>query len=126
MASFNGPGGWSDPDLLVGPEVYVGGQTDEQARAQFTMWSLFPANLLISQNVLAWTPYALETYSNEELVAINQDPLGSPAKRIVGGDLTFPCEEVGDGGGGGGRIAEVHATPCNSSNVWGRQLSGGQ
>jgi alpha-galactosidase len=53
--------------------------------------------------------YALETYSNEELVAINQDPLGSPAKRIVGGDLSFPCK-----------------TACNSTNVWGRQLSGGK
>ena len=113
VASYNGPGGWSDPDLLVGPEVYIGGQTDAQARAQFTMWSLFPANLLISQNVLAWTPYALETYSNEELVAINQDPLGSPAKRIVGGDLTFPCHST-------------HAAPCNSTNVWGRELSGGK
>ena len=133
---------------MVGPEVYIGGQTDQQARAQFTLWSLFPANLLISQNVLAWTPYALETYSNEELVAINQDPLGSPAKRIVGGDLTFPCHPTpttptpttethpvggtgADGGGvvsgaSGSHIAEVHAAPCNSTNVWGRQLSGGK
>ena len=62
--------------------------------------------------------YALETYSNEELVAINQDPLGSPAKRIVGGDLTFPCNRT--------TTAEVHAAPCNSTNVWGRQLSGGK
>ena len=99
----------SDPK---GPEVYIGGQTDEQARAQFTMWSLFPANLLISQNVLAWSPYALETYSNVELIAVNQDPLGSPAKRIVGGNLEFPCNSS-------------PAKPCNSSNVWGRQLSGG-
>ena len=90
--------------------------------------------------------YALETYSNEELVAINQDPLGSPAKRIVGGDLAFPCHPpattttpttephpVGgtgvDGGGvisSGSQIAGVHAAPCNSTNVWGRQLSGGK
>jgi len=140
VASYNGPGGWSDPDLLTGPEVYIGGQSDEQARAQFTMWSLFPANLLISQNVLAWTPYALETYSNKELIAINQDKLASPAKRIVGGDLAFPCHPTttttttthhpaggaGGGGGGGGKTAGVHAVPCNSTNVWGRQLSGGK
>ena len=48
------------------------------------MWSIFPTNLLISQNVLAWSDYALETYSNKELIGINQDKLGSPAKRIVG------------------------------------------
>jgi alpha-galactosidase len=93
-ADYIGPGGWSDPDLLIGPKVYVGGQTDMQARAQFTLWSLFPTNLLISQNVLEWSSYALETYSNAELIAINQDPLGSAAKRIVGGDLVFPCSAV--------------------------------
>jgi hypothetical protein len=111
-APFAGPGGWPDPDLLIGPQVYVGGQTDAQARAQFTMWSLFPTNLLISQNVLAWSDYALETYSNAELVAINQDALGSPARRIVGGDLPFPCH-----GGGDGQLASVVAKPCDPADA---------
>ncbi len=34
---------------LSAPQVYVGGQSDQNARAQFTMWALFPTNLLISQ-----------------------------------------------------------------------------
>ncbi len=110
VAHWSGPGGWSDPDLLIGPEVYVGGQTDEQARAQFSMWSLFPSNLLISQNVLTWSPYALETYSNAEAIAINQDSLGLPATRIVGGDLPFPC------GGGGGALAAVVAVTCDATD----------
>jgi hypothetical protein len=117
-APYIGPGGWADPDLLIGPQVYVGGQSDEQARAQFTMWSIFPTNLLISQNVLAWSDYALETYSNAELISINQDPLGSAARRIVGGDLAFPCH---GGGGGSGALASVVAAPCDASNagqVW--------
>ena len=113
-----GPGGWPDPDLLIGPKVYVGGQTDEQARAQFTMWSIFPTNLLISQNVLQWSDYALETYSNAELIAINQDPLGRAARRIVGGDLPFPCH---GGGGGSGSLASVVAAPCSPTDkgqIW--------
>ena len=69
-APYIGPGGWADPDLLIGPKVYVGGQSDQQARAQFSMWSLFPTNLLISQNVLQWSSYALQTYSNAEAIAI--------------------------------------------------------
>ena len=113
-APYAGAGGWPDPDLLIGPQVYVGGQTDEQARAQFTMWSLFPTNLLISQNVLAWSDYALETYSNAELISINQDALASPARRIVGGDLPFPCH--GGGGGGGGQVAAVVAAPCSPAD----------
>jgi len=109
VAQYSGAGGWSDPDLLIGPQVYVGGQSDEQARAQFTMWCLFPANLIISQNVLAWSDYALETYSNSEAIAINQDPLASPAFRILGSDLQFPCAPDG--------LATVTAVPCNNADV---------
>jgi len=105
-AQYAGMGGWPDPDLLIGPKVYVGGQSDQQARAQFTMWSLFPTNLLISQNMLQWSAYALETYSNAELIAINQDPLGSPAQRVVGGDLKYPCQQGIPG------AALVAAAPC--------------
>lgn len=109
-SQYSGPGGWADPDLLIGPQVYVGGQTDEQARAQFTMWCMFPANLLISQNVLAWSAYAFETYSNAELIAVNQDALGSPAKRLVGKDLAFPCS------GGGGALAGTKAVACDAKD----------
>jgi hypothetical protein len=52
-------------------------------------------------------------YSNAELVAINQDPLGSPAKRIVGADLSFPC---GNGGQPGGAVASVVAIGCDPSD----------
>jgi hypothetical protein len=110
VAQYSGPGGWSDPDLLIGPEVYVGGQSDQQARAQFSMWSLFPTNLLISQNVLGWSPYALETYSNAEAIAINQDPLGIPAQRIVGEDLQFPCHSAA---GGALTVASCNAADIN-------------
>jgi hypothetical protein len=78
------------------------------------MWSLFPTNLLISQNVLGWSDYALETYSNAELVAVNQDVLGSPAQRIVGDDLTFPC--TGGGAMPNGAAAAVMAAPCNPTD----------
>ena len=110
-APYIGLGGWADPDLLIGPEVYVGGQTDAQARAQFSMWALFPTNLLISQNMLQWSPYALETYSNAELIAINQDPLGKAATRVVGGDLPFPCNAPAPPGKQ--TLSTVAAAPCN-------------
>lgn len=107
-AVYAGPGAWPDPDLLIGPQVYVGGQTDAQARAQFTLWSIFPTNLLISQNVLAWSDYALETYSNSELIAINKDALMSPARRIAGGDLKYACTGVKGGA--------VTAAACDASD----------
>lgn len=120
-AVYAGPGSWPDPDLLIGPQVYVGGQSDEQARAQFTLWSIFPTNLLISQNVLAWSDYALETYSNAELIAINKDALMSPARRIAGDDLKFPCDPSSG-------LANVVAASCNASDVsqqWDWAAAGG-
>lgn len=76
IGKWSKPGGWADPDLLIGPESgktgddHIGGQTDEQARTQFNLWAVFPAPLLISQNVLKWSKYALETYSNSDVIAI--------------------------------------------------------
>ena len=36
-------------------------------------------NLLMTGNLSSIDAYALETWGNEALIAINQDPLGSPA-----------------------------------------------
>ena len=54
--------------MLVVEQSFCG-QSDVQARTQFSLWSLFPAPLLISQNMLRWSAFALETYSNEEVYA---------------------------------------------------------
>jgi len=112
IGKYSRPGGWADPDLLIGPEtkkpMHIGGQTDEQARTQFNLWSVFPAPLLISQNVLTWSKFALQTYSNTDVIAVNQDFVThGPGARLAGGDLAFPCVE--------GSI--------NCTNVWGRVLS---
>jgi alpha-galactosidase len=113
IGEYSGPGHWADPDLLIGPEtkqpMHIGGQSDSQARTQFNLWAIFPAPLLISQNVLTWSKYALETYSNSEVIAVNQDMVVHGAgARIAGGDLSFPCTPSA-------------ADTC--SNVWGRVLA---
>ena len=74
---------------------------------------MFPAPLLISQNVLTWSKYALQTYSNPAVIAINQDPVKVPGARLFGDDLAFPCKN----GPAGGK------NEC--TNVWGRKLSDG-
>jgi alpha-galactosidase len=113
IAAYTGPGGWNDPDLLIGPWCGIDhnrsfcGQSDRQARTQFSLWSLFPAPLLISQNVFAWSVFALDTYSNAEAIALNQEPNARAARRLAGGDLLGP------------------SAPCpaaNCTNVWGRSL----
>eukprot|EP00035_Acanthoeca_spectabilis_P001073 m.77465 g.77465 ORF g.77465 m.77465 type:complete len:418 (+) comp10610_c0_seq2:54-1307(+) len=92
LANYTGPGGWNDPDLLIGPTCNIQGvlcgNTDLQARTQLNLWSVFPAPLLISQDVLTWSAYALETYSNEAVIAINQVCQPSNSTHIAGTTLT--------------------------------------
>ena len=63
-APYAGPGGWPDPDLLIGVQGYIGGQSDEQARSQFTMWSIFPANVRLHARSCrrAWAGHTRATH----------------------------------------------------------------
>jgi alpha-galactosidase len=97
LTQYIGPDkGWNDPDLLIGPTCTIEGiecgQTDLQARTQFSLWALFPAPLMISQDVLKWSDYALDTYSEDGVIQINQDKMGKAAIRVQGGNLSFPCK----------------------------------
>lgn len=116
VGRWSRPGGWADPDLLIGPWCGIDrdqnfcGQTDLQARTQFSLWAIFPAPLLLSQNLLAWSDYAKETYSNREVIALNQQShFVAPASRVAGSNLSYPCSAADVDGG------------C--SNVWARPLS---
>ena len=101
-------------DTVIGPNTFpYSGITDAQARAQFTLWALLPAPLIIGNNLLAASPYYFETVLNTELIAINQDlPFISAARRVVGGDIDYPC-------------TPTPAEPLLCINVWSRPLSAG-
>lgn len=95
IVQFSGPGGWNDPDLLIGPNVKVGGQTDLQSRSQFSLWAVMAAPLLISSNLLEASAYAIETWGNTEVIAVSQDPLAKPGFRIAGTNYSYPCSSTG-------------------------------
>ena len=47
-----------------------------QSRTQFSLWAVMAAPLLIGSNILSLSPWDLETYSNSEVIVVDQDPLG--------------------------------------------------
>eukprot|EP01084_Bolivina_argentea_P078537 142522_1 len=55
---YSGPGGWNDPCLLVanGPQAKI---TPTQSRAQFSMWAVMAAPLLISSDIRSFDTYTL-------------------------------------------------------------------
>lgn len=110
LARFAGPGGWNDPDLLqwTGEGSYGPGrdnwyQTELQSRSQFSMWSVLAAPLIMSADITSLSQYQLETWGNEEVIAVNQDPMGRQGIRAAGYDLAA----------------------TSGTNVWGRPLADG-
>jgi alpha-galactosidase len=67
-----GPGHWNDPDYLVPDE----GMTPSQAQAQFSMWTIVAAPMMLSDNVVAMPQRTVDMAINPELLAISQDRLG--------------------------------------------------
>lgn len=63
--------------------------TDLQGRAQFSMWAIVAAPMLLSSNVRNLTSYQLETYLNPEVIAVGQDPLGRAGQRLAGSTVSL-------------------------------------
>jgi len=86
---------YNDPDNVLGPHGTVGTTTQAQAETQFLLWSLFPAPIILGEDLTQATPEYLATVGNEELLAVSQDaPFAGPARRVLGGDLSWPCSEA--------------------------------
>lgn len=166
--------------------MLVGGQTEQQARTQFSVWAVIGAPLIISDDLqrasdymfevcsathncyrhtpqllcgaacvreapchamrgaihpavaacccpstasplpyvstaccrLSTLPPTMQTYGNEEVIAVDQDPAVIPGFRAVGTNLTYPCT---GNGLPDGALAEIAVVPCNASDprqVW--------
>ncbi|WOL01881.1 alpha-galactosidase 3 [Canna indica] len=110
-ASYAGPGGWNDPDML---EVGNGGMTHAEYRSHFTIWALMKAPLLIGCDVRNMTAETLEILSNEEVIAINQDPLGIQGRKIWS-EGNSGCSQVWAGPLSGNRIVVALWNRCSQA-----------
>ncbi|MCJ1462622.1 hypothetical protein MMC07_001224 [Pseudocyphellaria aurata] len=72
-------GSWNDLDML---EVGNGGMTDEEYKLHFSMWAIMKSPLIMGTDIRTMTPATLSIYSNPAVLAVSQDPLGSPAYRV--------------------------------------------
>jgi len=88
LPQYAGPGGWNNPCLLIGSDAF-GNQiiTELQSRFQFTMWAILAAPMVLSTNIRELSDYLIDTYTNAEVIAVDQDKLGRQGSRIYGSDL---------------------------------------
>ena len=72
LRKYAGPGHWNDPDMLE-----VGnGQSENQDRAHFTMWSMLAAPLILGNDIRDMSPETKAILMNPDVIAIDQDSLG--------------------------------------------------
>ena len=102
-APYAKPGNWNDPDMLVVGHVGWGNthpsklKPDEQY-LHISLWSLFAAPLLIGCDMEKLDDFTLNLLTNDEVIAVNQDPLGKQATCVqTDGDFRVYTKELEDG-----------------------------
>ena len=79
LSKFAKPGQWNDPDML---EVGNGGMNAVEYRAHMSLWALLAAPLLAGNDLTNMTPQTVAILTNRDVIAIDQDPLGTQGDRV--------------------------------------------
>ncbi|HET9571682.1 MAG TPA: putative Ig domain-containing protein [Bacteroidales bacterium] len=88
-APFCGPGHWSDPDMLVvgvlscGKPLHFTKLTANEQYSHMSLWSLLASPLLIGCDMSQMDDFTLNLFTNDEVIEVNQDPLGKMAMPIL-------------------------------------------
>ena len=79
------PGHWNDPDMLVvglvgwGPKLRETRLTPDEQYTHMSLWSLLSAPLLLGNDLARLDDFTLGLLTNDEVLEVNQDPLGRQA-----------------------------------------------
>jgi alpha-galactosidase len=103
-AKYAGPGHWNDPDMLVvgwvgwGPNLHPSKLTPDEQYTHISLWCLLSAPLLIGCDLTRLDAFTLNLLTNDEVLAVDQDPLGRQAVPLVkSGDIQVWVKEMEDG-----------------------------
>jgi alpha-galactosidase len=86
---YAGPGHWNDPDMLVvgkvgwGPALHQTRLKPNEQVTHITLWCLLSSPLLIGCDMSAMDDFTVALLTNDEVLGVNQDPLGKPAGRTA-------------------------------------------
>jgi len=100
---YAGPGHWNDPDMLVVGQIGWGDlhptrlSPDEQY-SHISLWCLLSAPLLMGGDISKMDDFTLGLLTNDEVIALDQDPLGQQARRVINQNgLQLWMKELEDG-----------------------------
>ncbi|MFT3934856.1 MAG: NPCBM/NEW2 domain-containing protein [Chitinophagaceae bacterium] len=87
--AYAGPGHWNDPDMMILGDVTTGTAlhptrlTPNEQYSHVSIYSLLAAPLLIGCPIEKLDAFTLNLLTNDEIIAVNQDVLGKPARLIT-------------------------------------------
>jgi alpha-galactosidase len=101
---FAGPGHFNDPDMLIvgkvgwGPQLHPTRLTPNEQYTHISLWCLLSAPLLIGCDMTQLDDFTINLLTNDEVLDVNQDPLGHQASRIAkNGSLEVWAKDLEDG-----------------------------
>jgi alpha-galactosidase len=87
-APYSGPGHWSDADMMIvgnvstGPHLHPTRLTPDEQYSHVSLFSLLAAPLLIGCPIEQLDAFTLNLLTNDEVIEINQDPLGKAGRLL--------------------------------------------
>ena len=84
-APYAGPGHWNDPDMMIvgwvgwGKGPYPTHLTPDEQYSHMSAWCLQSVPLLLGNDLTKLDDFTLSLLTNDEVLAVNQDPLGKQA-----------------------------------------------
>ena len=88
-APYGGPGHWNDPDMLIVGNVSTGTTlhptrlTPDEQYSHVSLFALLSAPLMIGCPIEQLDSFTLNLLSNNEVIEIDQDPLGQSARLLI-------------------------------------------
>lgn len=89
-AQATAPGNYNDPDMLVvgklgqgwGEKVHDSYLTADEQYSHISLWCILSSPLLIGCDMANMDDFTLNLLTNNEVIAVNQDPLVAPATKL--------------------------------------------
>jgi alpha-galactosidase len=103
-AKYSKPGNWNDPDMLIvgkvgwGPNLHPTRLTPNEQYTHISLWALLSSPMLIGCDLENLDSFTYNLLTNDEVIALDQDPLGFQARQIIKTDsIQVWVKELEDG-----------------------------
>ena len=94
LYKYASAGAFNDPDML---EVGNGKLTKEQNKSHFALWCMMAAPLILGNDIRSIGDDVLAIVTNADLIAVDQDKLCRPAKRVGRGGVDVLARPLENG-----------------------------